>query len=382
MDVSCIERRGGRTLAALPALLVGLAIAPTIANADVGAAVTVASGLANPRGLDFAPNGALYVVEGGSGGPGPCIPSPPNPTVNRCYGETGAVTRVVPGVGTQRIVTGLPNFALPDGTMEGGPADISFHGTAGYVTMGLGGDPAFRPAVGHLAWLLGKILKVTPSGKVQVLADIATHESQFNPGGAAIDSNPYGSLALPGRRVTADAGANALIESLASGRTKTLAVLPMLPPVAQFPVAPRQPVPTDVVEGPDGYLYVSQLSGFPFWPQSTTILRVAPDGSSIETYATGFTAAVDLAFDAGGALYVLEIARGQIGPFPPPPAPNPGLGIGRLMRKCPGGDPVELLAGLTFAAGIAIGPDQAVYMTNKSTSATDGEILRLEVDPC
>ena len=33
-------------------------------------------------------NGALYVAEAGSGGPGPCIPSPVFPNPPRCYGET------------------------------------------------------------------------------------------------------------------------------------------------------------------------------------------------------------------------------------------------------------------------------------------------------
>jgi hypothetical protein len=203
----------------------------------------------------------------------------------------------------------------------------------------------------------------------------------YNPAGGPVDSNPYGLVALPGRRIVADAGANALVEVLANGRTRTFAVLPPLPPVPPLPF-PREPVPTSVVEGPDGALYVGQLTSFPFWPGTSSILRVSSDGQTIETYAAGFTAVVDLAFDAGGALYVLEVARGQIGPFPPPPAPNPGLGSGRLMRMCPGGTPTELLAGLDFPSGVVIGPDGAAYLTNKGTSPDSGEVLRLAVTPC
>ena len=83
-------------------LILGLSVAPAVVLADVGDAVTIASGLANPRGIAFAPNGALYVAEAGSGGPGPCIPSPVPTNGNRCYGETGAVTRILKGehVGT------------------------------------------------------------------------------------------------------------------------------------------------------------------------------------------------------------------------------------------------------------------------------------------
>lgn len=93
--------------------------------------------------------------------------------------------------------------------------------------------------------------------------------------------------------------------------------------------------------------------------------------------AAGLTAVVDVAFDNGGALYVLEIASGHVGLFPP----NPRLGIGRLLRKCPGGNPEVRLSGLTFAAGVAIGPDDAAYLTNFSASPTVGEVLRRPLTP-
>jgi len=140
----------------------------------------------------------------------------------------------------------------------------------------------------------------------------------------------------------------------------------------------REPVPTSVVEGPDGAIYVGQLTAGPFFRGTSTVLRVASDGSTVETYATGFTAVVDLAFDAGGALYVLEVASGLV----PGPGANPGLGNGRLLRKCPGADATVLLSGLFFASGVAIGPDGAAYLTNNGVSATAGEVLRLPVAPC
>ena len=355
-------------------LLAGLALAPAALVADVGDGRTIASGLSNPRGIAFAPNGALYVVEAGSGGSGPCIPRPAQPG-NRCFGLTGAVTKILPGGGFQRLVNGLPSMALADGTSEGGPAKLSFQGTAAYVTMGMGGDPAaVRAALGGQGDLFGTLLRVTPSGQYQVVGDIAAHEAATNPAGGTVDSNPYGVLALAGRRVVADAGANALIEARADGGTRTLAV----PPALTVPF-PRQAVPTSVTEGPDGALYVGLLTGFPFFQGSASVLRIERDGSGMTTYAAGFTAIVDVAFDAGGALYVLETASGQTPPFPPP---NPGLGAGRLKRQCPGGAPTVLLDGLTFPGGVAIGSDNAAYITNFGTSATAGEVLRLPLTPC
>lgn len=352
-------------------LALGLALAPLVASADVGAARTIASGLSNPRGLGFAPNGALYVAEAGRGGPGPCIPAASQP-VPRCYGETGAVTRVLPDGGVDRVLSGLPSLTLPDGTVEGGVVDVAFLGAAAYAVMGLAGDPTVvHPQLPDKAALLGKLLRVTPVGTYQVVSDVAAHEATSNPAGGAIDSNPYRVLPQGGRRLVADAGANAIVEVRPNGRTRTFAVPPA--------IANGQSVPTSLAEGPDGAIYVGLLTPFPFFAGAAQVLRIETDGSQIDTYAAGFTAIVDVAFDHGGALYVLEIASGQRPPFPPP---SPGLGVSRLLRQCPGGGREVLLDGLTFAAGVAIGPDGAAYLTNFGTSPAGGEVLRLPLTPC
>lgn len=380
-----IDIHSGRTGAARPVhillrslLALGLSLSPMLATADVGDARTVASGLSNPRGITFSASGALYVAEAGKGGPGPCIPSPVAP-VPRCYGETGAIARILPEGGVKRILTGLPSLALPNGMAEGGVVDVSAFGNILYVTIGLGGNPEFRETLGGKSALFGTQLQVTPSGAYKVVADVAGHEANVNPAGGGIDSNPYGAVALAGRRIVADAGANVLVEVLANGSTRTFAKLPLLPPLFPSPPAGREPVPTSVVEGPDGALYVGQLSSFPFWAGTAPVLRVSSDGASVENYAGGFTAVVDIAFDTGGALYVLEVATG---PSAASPFPNTGLGIGRLLRQCPGAAPVVLLAGLTFPSGVAIGPDDAAYLTNFGTSPTAGEVLRLALTPC
>src|SRR5690242_9224177 len=60
-------------IAATAALAVVLV--PPIADAH-STVTTIASGLDNPRGLAFGPDGGLYVAEAGKGGAGPCFPSP------------------------------------------------------------------------------------------------------------------------------------------------------------------------------------------------------------------------------------------------------------------------------------------------------------------
>jgi sugar lactone lactonase YvrE len=368
-------KRRSRTLRPLRTLcLVALSLGAA-AQAPAGEVLqTLATGLNNPRGLAFAPTGALYVAEMGNGGPGPCIPSPAAP-VPRCYGETGALSRIEPHRlnGFKRVIKGLPSLGLPNGQGEAGPADIAFNGLVAFVTVGMGGDPALRSTFGERGKIFGSLLAVLPWGGYLPIVDIMDHEVRYNPYGGAIDSNPYGLLAQPGRYIIADAGANALIEHSYWRRgTRTFATLP---PAS----GGRDPVPTAVAEGPDGALYVSQLTGFPFFRGSSSVLRISSDGSEISTYAEGFTAAVDIEVDRRGALYVLETAAGQVPPFPPP---APGLGVGRLVRQCPGAQREILLENLSFPGGMTLGWDGAVYLTNKGTSATQGEVLRLEVKAC
>jgi hypothetical protein len=87
-----------------------------------------------------------------------------------------------------------------------------------------------------------------------------------------------------------------------------------------------QSVPTSVVVGPDGALYVGELTGAPFQPGSARIWRIAPN-RKMSVYARGFTNISDLAFD-GKNLLVLEIdSKGLLHPE----------ASGALIRLAPNG---------------------------------------------
>lgn len=319
----------------------------------------VMSGLDNPRGLAFGPEGALYVAESGRGGQGPCFFNSAGEF--RCYGPTGAITRLWKGEQV-RIVTGLPSHAPPGGAFAGGVNDMSFHGVGGmFVAMGLGNDPQLiRPSLGTAGNVLGTLLQMNAGGGWRIVADVAAYEAAVDPNGGLIDSNPYGVLAEAGSRLVVDAGANALFRVAADGTITTVATFP------SRPVRGTDSVPTSVAVGPDGAYYVGEATGAPFAAGAARIYRVV-EGLEPEVYVEGLKMIVDLAFGDDGTMYVLQFATGPV--F--------FTGPGELIRIAPGGSRSVVLGGLDFPTSVAVGVDGALYVTNRGIAPGRGEVLRI-----
>ena len=361
-----------RLLAVLGALGV-LAIPAGLAGGHGVRFEVVADGLDNPRGLAFGPKGALFVAEAGRGGPGPpCATVPPPPPGNvQCYGPTGAVTRIWWGR-QKRVVEGLPSLAPPPGgdgvEAHAGPTDISFAGKRGFLVTGLGFDPDVRTReLVPVGGLFGQLWRFWPG--LRRVADISAFELG-NPDGGVVDSNPYAVLAAHGVQYVVDAGGTTLLR-VRRGEITTVAVFPSRPNPLFPGLGPPmfESVPDSVARGPGGDLFVGDLTGFPFPVDSAIVHRVSQSGV-VSTYASGFTMIIDIAFDHRGNLYVLEFdSNGRLAPG----------STGALWRVSPGGTKTKIeVPGLTLTspAGLAIG-HHAIYVSNKGTSAGDGEVVRI-----
>jgi hypothetical protein len=343
-----------------------LVVLPVVPAAAHGSSWRViASGLDSPRGLGFAPNGTLYVAEAGVGGSGPCIP---HPLGQICYGATGAVTQVKRGHQT-RVLSGLPSFALQGTDEVFGPSDVGVRGKL-YVTLGLGDDPSLRsqlPPNGQLAATL--IRTKSPKG-FKVVADIGAYELAVNPDGGLPDTNPQGLLVTKHGEVIADAGGNSLLGVSPKGRISTLAVFPnrLVPnPTPGQPDIPMQAVPTTVTRGPDGALYVGQLTGFPFPVGGANVYRIGRDGK-VRVFASGFTNIIDIAFGPDRSLYVLEIAKNGL-------LSNDQTGA--LIKVGKHGKRTLIASkGLTHPTGVALRNGKA-YVSNCGTCAGKGQVIAI-----
>jgi sugar lactone lactonase YvrE len=328
------------TVAAVTLTLAGAA-PPVGAKSYTKDPVVVADGLNNPRGLAFGPDASLYIAEAGQGGT--------RCRKDQCIGLTGSVARLKDGQLT-RLATGLVSIADKRGDFAVGADDVAVDANGRLYTVVTSAGrrtPSFVPADARRQ--VGRVLRIYQSSKITPLARVDRFEYDHNPDHGQVESNPYGLAASPGHQFVTDAAGNTLLD-IRGRRTRLLAV---------FPDAARRAdsVPTVVRIGPDGALYVGELSGERAPNGRSRVWRVIAGGKP-KVFATGFSRITGLAFGRDGSMFVSEFStnfRKQ--------SPN-----GRVIRVSRGGTRTVIGAGkLFFPAGVAVEPDGAVYVSNWST---------------
>lgn len=321
-------------------------------------ATVVASGLVNPRGFTFAPDGALVVAESGAVPPGfVSLGGPPTPMFRPGTSTTGRVSRVDLATGQRTsLAEGLPSAALSFGDTLG-PADVAYLGTDLYVLISAG------PVHGWPNYPSG-VYKVNPDGTVRLVANLDAFNAR-NPVTLITPddeiTNPYGMVAADGALWITDGNRNQVFKVSPDGTVSRLADL-----------SAGHPVTTGITAAPGGALITVELTAVPYVKGSGRVLRIGMDGQ-VETIARATTTAVGVAINGDGTIFVVEhsVSLGQ----PPFIAP----GTGRVARLQGDGQLTTVAEGLMFPTHARIGPDGALYVANNSVGSDGGEgqILRI-----
>lgn len=330
------------------------------------------TGLADPRFV-VTDGTDVYFTESGTGGDEPLILPGDDDTPVSQFGRTGKVSKLSADGTVTAIADDLLSYTFGAAGEIVGPAGLALDGEGSvYVAIGAPGPfIADMPRTGEE----GVLVKIDlETGESTVVSDLIEWEINENPDPMTIDSNPYGIALVDGIVYVADAGGNTIIAvDTASGETSTFAVTAGLP--AEFfgeagnPLRNGEPeldtVPSAVVPGPDGRLYVGYVTGGPFPAGFAPIDAYSLDGS-MERVVEGLTMTADIAFDSSNRMYVAIVSTDMINGGP-----------GQIVRVEDDGSVTTIIDGLALTAGIDFDADDNLYVINKSSMVPGGgELIR------
>lgn len=351
---------------------------PIASDAATGTVAEVLlTGLADPRFI-VIDGSDIYFTESGTGGDEDIFlntsegtPEPTEPISKA--GKTGKVSKLAADGTVTAIASDLMSYTFGANGEIVGPAGLALDGSgAVYVAVGAPGPfVADLPRTGEE----GVLVKIDiASGKRSVVADLIEWEITNNPDPVTIDSNPYGIDLLDGIVYIADAGGNSILAvDTASGELSTFAVPGGL--AAEFLPESGNPgrggareldsVPSGVVTGPDGRIYVCYITGGPFPAGLAPVDAFSPDGT-VERVVEGLTMTADIAFDSAGTMYASIASTDMINGGP-----------GQIVRIEADGSQTVVVDGLALPAGIAFDENDNLYVLNKSSVIPGGgELIR------
>lgn len=306
------------------------------------------TGLNDPRGLKFGPDGNLYVAEAGVGGTNSsttCTQVVP-PVGPYLGSNTGSRISMIDRNGVRTTVAdNLPSSITAPGGGSGisGVSDVAFIGNTLYGLLAGAGCSHGVPDIPN------GIFKVHPDKTWSIVANqsefLMTHPVQNpNPGDFEPDGTAYSMI---------NSGGNFYVVEPNHGEVDRITPGGNISRLIDVSAHEGHIVPTCIVAH-DGNFYVGNLGLFPIVQGSENVYKITPKGK-ISVFATGFETILGVAFDADNRLYVLECTAGQDELTP---------GFGDIVRVDPSGQKTVIASGFHLPTAITLGPDGSLYVSD------------------